>query len=108
MCRHQGVWCSSRRAPSPTWTHTVLVLCLVACRTGDLRDEERLLVLVARAAAPPGDVAEDVEYLLGAQADRRRDGLGRHALIERVHAHVERAQRNAEEELFLRLREGVG
>src|SRR2546428_14079432 len=104
MCCHQGVWCSSRRAPSPTWTQAVLALCLVACRI----DEQRLLVLVARAAAPPGDVAEYVEHLLGAQAHRGGDGLGRHALVEHVHSHVEPAQRNAEQELLLRLRDALG
>src|ERR1700752_1145872 len=105
MCRHHGGWCSSRRAPSPTWTQAAAAFCLVAGRMGDRRDEQGWLVLVARAAAPPGDVAKNIEHLLGRQADGRRDRLRRHAVVEGVHAHIERAQRQAEEELLLGLLE---
>src|SRR3954462_749073 len=103
MWRHHAVWCSSRCEPSPTWTQAVLAFCLAAWRI----DEQRRFVLVARGAAAAGDVAVDVEHLPGGEPDHRGDFLGRDALIERVHAHVERGEGDAEEELLLRLRKRV-
>src|SRR4051812_20074271 len=104
MCSHQGVWWSSRRAPSPTWIQASLTRCLGACRI----DEERRLVQIACAATPAGNVAEDAQHLLGGEAHGRSDRLGGYAVVERIHAYVQRAQRDAEEELFLRLFERVG
>src|SRR5919201_5310467 len=104
MCRHQGVWWSSRCEPSPTCTQAALAFCLVAWRI----DEQRRFVLVARAAAPAGDVAVDIKHLLGAQTHHRSDLLRVDTVIERVHAQVERGERNAEEEFLLRLRERIG
>src|SRR5690349_15077418 len=104
MWRHHAVWWSSRCEPSPTWTQAAFAFCLAAWRI----DEQRRFVLVARRAAPAGDVAVDVEHLPGGEPYRRRDFLGRDAVIERVHAPVQRGERDAEEELLLRLREGIG
>src|SRR5438067_4092175 len=104
MWRHHGVWWISRRASSPTCSGAGLALCLAAGRI----DEQRRLVLIAGGAAPPGDVPEHVEYLLDGQSGRRRDRFGGDAVVERIHAQVQGAQRNAEEELFLRLRKRVG
>src|SRR5436190_16428798 len=103
MWRHHAVWCSCRCEPSPIWTQAALAFCLAAWRI----DEQRRFVLVARGAAPAGDVTIDIEHLLGRKAYRRSHFLGRDAVIERVHAPVERGERDAEEELFLRLRERV-
>src|SRR5919201_1673935 len=103
MCLHHDVWCSSSREPSPTWTQAALAFCLAAWRI----DEQRRFVLVARRAAPPGDVAVDIEHLLGGEPHRWRHFLGRDRVIERVHAYIERGERDAEEELLLSLRERV-
>src|SRR5438270_13884663 len=97
------MWCSSRRAPSPTWTQVALAFCLVAWRI----DEQRRLVQVARAAPAAGNVLEDVRDLLRGESHGGGYGFRRHAVVERVHADVEGAKRDAEEELFLRLRERI-
>src|SRR5436190_12569630 len=103
MWRHHAVWCSCRCEPSPIWTQAALAFCLAAWRI----DEQRRFVLIARGAAPAGDVAIDIEHLLGGEPDRRSDFFGGDAVIERVDAPVERGERDAEEELLLRLRERV-